>query len=52
MLSKTKYFVYDFDAVNQTALHWAAKRNFPELIDLLVEKGANVNAFDIVSHNL
>mmetsp|Transcript_38205 Transcript_38205/g.28153 ORF Transcript_38205/g.28153 Transcript_38205/m.28153 type:complete len:147 (+) Transcript_38205:316-756(+) len=47
MLQRCKYYVYDFDGVNQTGLHWAAKRNFGPMIDLLIESGANVNAFDV-----
>lgn len=33
--------------MQQTALHWAAKRNFVSIIKLLVKYGANVNAFDM-----
>ena len=40
--------MYDFDNVHQTALHWAAKRNFVPIIRILIENGANVNAFDMV----
>lgn len=47
MLEKVKYYVYDYDGTQQTALHWAAKRDLPEIIDLLIEYGANVNTFDV-----
>lgn len=47
MLKKNKYYVYDFDNIKQTATHWAAKRNYYKIIDLLVEYGANANALDI-----
>ena len=50
MLLKNKYFVYDFDHINQTALHWAAKRNHKDIVDLLIDNGANVNHVDIVSN--
>jgi len=52
MLMKNKYFVYDFDHINQSALHWAAKRNHKEIVDLLIENGANVNHVDIVRYYL
>lgn len=48
MIKKNKYYVYDYDTVRETALHWAAKRNYKEIIDLLLKNGANANAFDIV----
>ena len=48
LLLGNKLLVYDFDNVNQTALHWAAKRNFVPIIKVLIENGANVNAFDMV----
>lgn len=48
LLQENKLLVYDFDNVNQTALHWAAKRNFVPIIRVLIEYGANVNAFDMV----
>ena len=48
ILYENKLLVYDFDNVHQTALHWAAKRNFVPVIRVLIENGANVNAFDMV----
>lgn len=48
MLKNNKYFVYDFDDINQTALHWAAKRNYKNVVDILIEYGANVNCTDMV----
>ena len=48
MLEHNRYYVHDFDHLQQTALHWAAKRNYPDAINLLIEYGAVVNAFDIV----
>lgn len=48
MLKRNNFYVYDFDSIHQTALHWAAKRNHKEIIELLLDHGANVNAFDIV----
>jgi len=34
--------------VHQTALHWAARKGFDEVVDVLIQKGADVNARDIV----
>ena len=42
-----RYFVYVFDNCLQTALHWAAKRNYFKILQALIEKGANVNSLDI-----
>lgn len=42
-----KYLIYVFDNTMQTAMHWAAKWNFTEILHLLLEKGANVNAMDV-----
>ena len=46
-ISDNSWLVYEYDNVQQTALHWAAKRNFVSIIKLLVKHGANVNAFDM-----
>jgi len=48
LVQKTKYLVYDFDQVHQTALHWAAKKDFADIAQLLLEYGADVDAKDIV----
>jgi len=32
----------------ETALHWAAKRNYPAIVKHLLEKGADPNAADLV----
>ncbi|CDW80221.1 ankyrin repeat-containing protein [Stylonychia lemnae] len=48
MIQSNKYFVYDFDHINQTALHWAAKRNHKDIVNLLIQNGANVNHVDMV----
>jgi len=36
------------DSIGQTALHWAAKRDFAELAELLIENKANIESFDLV----
>ena len=47
--NKDKYLVYDFDILHQTGLHWAAKRNKPEIIKFLISKGALVDSRDIAN---
>ena len=47
LLQKNRYLVYDYDPTHQTALHWAAKRNQPEMIELLIGYGCHINAKDI-----
>ena len=36
----------------ETALHWAAKRNFDDVAQILIENGADVDAKDIVRQTL
>ncbi len=43
MLKQNRYFVYDYDHISQTALHWAAKRDYKQIVEILIEYGANVN---------
>lgn len=52
MLKADSTLVFDFDSVGQTPLHWAAKRDQPEIIDELVNNGAQVDIQDIVTHNI
>jgi ankyrin repeat protein len=47
MLKRNRFIVYDYDPVHQTALHWAAKRNRPEIIGILVDYGAFIDSKDI-----
>ena len=47
-LDRCKYFVYDFDEVHSTPLHWAAKRGLHEIMAILLNYGANANSTDIV----
>ncbi|KAL4508518.1 hypothetical protein ABPG72_003822 [Tetrahymena utriculariae] len=48
-ITKNKYLVYDFDYFYLTALHWASKRGNLKLAQFLIQKGADVNATDIVN---
>lgn len=34
--------------MKQTAMHWAAKRGFVDMIELLLEYGADIDADDLV----
>jgi len=36
----------------KTALHWAAERNCPKIMRLLLEKGADPDSKDMVRNNL
>ena len=47
LLNKNRFLVYDFDSFHQTALHWAAKRNFPNIIKLLMNYGSFVDWKDL-----
>ncbi|CAD8069938.1 unnamed protein product [Paramecium sonneborni] len=48
LLQKVPYLVYDFDNAHMTGLHWAAKRGFPNLVKILIQHNADVDAKDIV----
>ena len=47
MLKRERYLVYDYDNVNQTALHWAAKRNKADVINILIDYGVKINQRDL-----
>jgi hypothetical protein len=50
MLTWNKYLVYDFDHVYLTGLHWAAKRGFKPIVEVLIAKGSNLESKDLVNH--
>ena len=43
ILSNYKYIVLDFDHFHYTPLHWAAKKNFYQIIPILISYGAPIN---------
>lgn len=45
-LINNRLLVYDTDEFKQTALHWASKRNFPNIVTLLLKYGSFVNTKD------
>ncbi|CAI2386704.1 unnamed protein product [Moneuplotes crassus] len=47
LVAKDRYLMYIHCNVKQTPLHWAAKRNHPEILEYLLQKGAFVNICDI-----
>lgn len=47
-LERNSYFVYEYDYFQQTGLHWAAKRGFLEMCQLLMSYRANIKALDSV----
>ena len=46
--SKNQYVIYQYDKLQNTALHWATKRNHVEIAKFLIEKGCNVNTQDFL----
>ena len=46
ILKLSKDYLFDFDYFEQTGYHWAAKRGFKDLLELLIRKGVHVNLFD------
>eukprot|EP01016_Furgasonia_blochmanni_P004445 TRINITY_DN11729_c0_g1_i4.p1 TRINITY_DN11729_c0_g1~~TRINITY_DN11729_c0_g1_i4.p1 ORF type:complete len:636 (+),score=71.87 TRINITY_DN11729_c0_g1_i4:81-1988(+) len=51
MLRANRYYVFDYDHIEQTALHWASKRGDVEIVRMLLEHGANVNSTDLTEKN-
>eukprot|EP00347_Sterkiella_histriomuscorum_P002199 403369084 len=47
MLKKDRFLVHEYDHANQSALHWAAKRNKSAIVKLLVKIGARLNQRDM-----
>lgn len=47
MLKRNKFYVYDFDTNLKTALHYASMLNNDEMIKLLMENGADIDARDM-----
>ena len=47
-LIMNRFLVHDFDQARETALHWAAKRQYGKIMKLLLEKGADPDAKDMV----
>lgn len=46
LLKKDKRLVFDYDYFGQTCFHWAAKRNYYDLLKELLEIGQNINMYD------
>jgi hypothetical protein len=51
ILKTNKYLVYDYDWIHLTGLHWACKRNHERVAELLITKGADVNAKDLLGRS-
>ena len=47
-ITYNRYLVHDFDPVRQTVLHWATRRNYLEITEMLLKAGANVDATDMM----
>ncbi|CAD8044393.1 unnamed protein product [Paramecium primaurelia] len=48
LLSINPYLVFDFDFYNMTALHWACKKGYVELVELLLQYHSDVDGIDIL----
>lgn len=48
LLRDCRWLAQSRDGADQTALHWAARRNYHQIADILLESGAFVNSRDIV----
>lgn len=48
LLLLNPYLVFDFDFYNMTALHWACKKGYIEIVEVLLKYNADVDAIDIL----
>lgn len=48
MLSINPYHVFDFDFYNMTALHWACKKGYKDIVELLLSYHSDVDGVDIL----
>lgn len=46
LLRENRYLVYEYDSVGRTALHNAARKNYCDIMELLIENLADCNACD------
>ena len=46
-LKKDINYLYERDHLSQTALHWAAKRGYIELVEKILSKGKSTNLYDM-----
>ena len=43
-----KFIIYEYDTSDQTALHWAAKRDYQDIVKLLIDNGSDINKPDFL----
>ena len=48
MLQEDRSLINLFDSTKQTALHWATRRGYIEIVRLLIKSGANISAIDMM----
>ena len=48
ILDNNKYIVLDYDYFSMTALHWAAKYNFYQIIPKIIEYGSHIDKKDYI----
>lgn len=46
ILKISKDYLFDYDYFHQTGYHWAAKRGFKDLLEVLLHKGVHINLYD------
>jgi hypothetical protein len=46
IIEEDRFTLYDYDPTNQTALHWAAKRNRPEMLKYFIDIGCYIDCKD------
>lgn len=48
MLQEDRSLIHLFDSTKQTALHWATRRGYIEIVKLLIKNGASILAIDMM----
>ena len=48
MINAEKWIIYEYDHMKKSALHWAARRNYLDIIQILLENGAQVDKLDVL----
>jgi ankyrin repeat protein len=49
LIAEDRFIVHSFDTMHETALHWAAKRNHPEITRILIQADAWPNPKDTLN---
>ncbi|CDW72228.1 ankyrin repeat-containing protein [Stylonychia lemnae] len=46
-LNYDRFLIYEHDSLKETPLHWAAKRNYSDIVQLLIQEGSKINTQDL-----